>query len=416
MSAWSFVFLLAVFPILYIFLLATGTLAYLYNPFLRIGAIVLMCSVYFWYGTHKKYTKRENDFLEDVSLKSGRANGRDYFYTANHSKKITSITTWIEGIYGYDFSLKFEGKFERFFKALGFNAECQTGEKRFDEIVYIVSDDEWLCQELKYNEAFRQSLYDIFWCYDEHNFDITTIACFDGRLGVTAVLKYEEEVESLDEPLADSFTKALVPLMQTTISHLPSKQTIDEKLYREKTNSIAFGFYVLIVALLINGLSVLVLDMQGILLFPQLVDSFSIIPLSIEVTVIILIILCILAFVLLRKSSRFAPFMFVLLTSGLLGAFTTALVEVREVNYLMDENPEKAVVTQILKKEKKGSRHTKYYLDVQDWTHSNEIYSIRVDVSLYNQFAVGNKIKIIQKKGFLDFSWIKHIEISQESE
>lgn len=414
MSAWSFFFLFAGFPILYIFLLATGTLDYLYNPFFRIGAIVLMCSVYFWYGTHKKYTKRENDFLEDVTLKSGHVNGKEYFYTANHAKKTTSITTWIEGIYGYDFSLKFEGKFERFFKALGFNAECQTGEKRFDEMVYIVSDDECLCQELKHNEAFRKSLYDIFWCYDEHNFDITKIACFDGRLLVTAVLKYEEEVESLDEPLADSFTKALVPLMRTTIAHLPSKQTIDEKLYREKTNSIAFGFYVLIVALLINGLSVLVLDLQGILLFPQLVDSFSIIPLSIEVTVIILIILCILAFILLRKSSRFAPFMFVLLTSGLLGAFITTLVEVREINYMMDVYPDKVIVTQILKKEKKGSRYTKYYLDVQDWTHPNETYSIRVDSMYYNQFATSDNVNIIYKKGFLDFPWIKCIEVNKQ--
>lgn len=415
MSAWSFLFLLAIFPILYIFLLMTGTLAYLYNPFFRISAIILICSTYFWYGTHKRYTKRENDFLEDLSLKSGRTQGIEYFYTANHKEKTTSITTWIEGIYGYDFTLKFEGKFERFFKVLGFTAECQTGEKRFDEMVYIVSDDEWLCQELKHNETLRKSLYDIFWCYDEHNFDIKMITCFDGRLLVTAVLKYEEKVESLDESLANSFTKALVPLMQATISHLPSKQTIDEKLYREKTNSIAFGFYVVIVALLMNGLAILFLDMQGLVLFPQLVDSFSIIPLSIEVTVIILIILLILGFLLLRKSSRFAPFMFVLLTSGLLGAFATTLVEVREVNYMMDTYSEKVVVTQILKKEKKGSRHTKYYLDVQDWTHSNKTYSIRVNLSLYNQFAVGNRINIIYKKGFLGFPCIERIEISSKS-
>ena len=93
MSAWGFFFFLAGFPILYIFLLMTGTLAYFYNPFWRIGAIILMCSIYIWHGTHKKYTKRENDFLEDVSLRSGRVNGIEYFYTANHGKKRTSITT-----------------------------------------------------------------------------------------------------------------------------------------------------------------------------------------------------------------------------------------------------------------------------------------------------------------------------------
>ena len=99
MSAWGFVFLLAIFPILYVFLLVTGTLAYLYNPFWRIGVIILMSSAYFWYGTHKKYTKRENDFLENVSLKSGRTNGREYFYTANHGKKRTSITLIIQPIF-----------------------------------------------------------------------------------------------------------------------------------------------------------------------------------------------------------------------------------------------------------------------------------------------------------------------------
>lgn len=298
---------------------------------------------------------------------------------------------------------------------MGFNAECQTGEKRFDEMVYIVSDDEWLCQELKRNDVFRKSLYDIFWCYDEHNFDITKITCFDGRLVVTAVLKYDEEVESLDEPLAESFTKALVPLMQTTITHLPSKHTINEKLYRERTNYIAFGFYVLIVALVMNGAMILFADFH---FGSMLVSSFDIVPLSIKITTITFISIFCLAWVLLRKSSRFVPFLLVLLTSGLFGIFTTSLAEVKEVNFFFDTTLADAIPTKIYKKEirtgKRGRQY--YYMQLYGWNNSYTPYKMKITHTFYNKIAEGDRVIVFEHKGFLGFHWIEDIKLSQKSQ
>jgi len=413
LSAVGMMGLTFLFPIIYLILLFTDALIYLYNPLLRIGAIILICSLYFWYATHKKYTKRQNDFLEDLSLISGRINGTEYFYTASHNKKITSITTWIEGIYGYDFSLKFEGKFERFFKSFGFNAECQTGEKRFDEMVYIVSDDEWLCKELKSNEAFRKSLYDIFWCYNENNFDITKIVCFDGRLLVTAALKYEEEIESLDESLADSFTKTLVSLMQTTITYLPSKQTINEKLYREKTNYITFSFYVLIVALVVNGTMILFADFQY---SSMLVSSFDILPLSLKITTVVFIIIFSLSWILLRKSSRFVPFLLVLITSGLFGIFTTTLAEVKEINFFFDDTLADAIPTQIYKKEIRSGKHGRqyYYIQLDDWRNTHKPYKMQIVDTFYNKVATGDHVIVFEHKGFLGYPWIEDIKLSQK--
>ena len=413
MSAVGMMGLTFLFPIIYLILSFTDALVYLYNPLLRIGTIIVICGFYFWYATHKKYTKRQNDFLEDLSLISGHVNGIEYFYTANHNQKITSIITWIEGIYGYDFSLKFEGKFERFFKSFGFNAECQTGEKRFDEMVYIVSDDEWLCQELKRNEALRKTIYDIFWCYSAYHFKITKIVCFDGRLMVSATLKYEKEIESLDESLANSFTKTLVPLMQNMIAYLPSKQTIDGKLYREQTNYIAFSFYVLIVALIVNGSMILFADIQY---HSMLVSSFAILPLSFKITAITFTIIFSLAWILLRKSSRFVPFLLVLLTSGVFGIFTTSLAEIKEINFFFDDTLADAIPTQIYKKEIRTGKHGTqyYYILLNAWRNSHKPYKMQIADTFYNKVATGDHVIVFEHKGFLGYPWIEDIKLSQK--
>jgi len=121
MGAKGFVFILLLYPAIYVILLVSDLLAVVYDPFLRIGVIVLISILYLFYSFRKKYTKRQNDYLENLSLQSGKIEGTEYFFTTVHNQKakVTTINTYIEGVYGYDFSLKFEGKIDRFFKAIG---------------------------------------------------------------------------------------------------------------------------------------------------------------------------------------------------------------------------------------------------------------------------------------------------------
>jgi len=117
MSVAQMAFLFILFPFVYMGLIFTNYIYYLYNPIWRIGGITIISLIYFFYGINKRYTKRKNDYMENLSLISGHIQGIDYFFTTQYNQKQETVfvNTWIEGIYGYDFSLKFSGRFERFF-------------------------------------------------------------------------------------------------------------------------------------------------------------------------------------------------------------------------------------------------------------------------------------------------------------
>lgn len=412
MGAWVIVFFLLLFPAIYVLLLVTDLLAFVYSPILRISIITLISAMYLQYSFRKKYTKRKNDFLENMSLQSGKIDGTDYFYTSSHNDKakLTTISTYIEGIYGFDFTLQFEGRFERFFKSLGLNTECQSGETRFDGTAYIVSDDQWLCTQLQTNHELRTLFYDIFWCYHDQNFKIIKIQCFDGRIVVTA----KHHSETNEEALIHSFASKIASLLKQAIISIPSKESINDRMYREPSGSTAHIFRVVIFALMINGIVVLLTEMTTVKILPHLVKSYSIIPLSIQMTIVMVVAFLVIAFTALRNSSRFVPVALQILTLGSFGIFTSALVEVKEINTHFDTSIPQTYDSKIVSKEAihHRKRGTTYILNLQPWNTLHETFELKVPYSIYSQANEGDDARIIQRDGFLGYPWIDKIKIT----
>lgn len=412
MGAMGFVFLLLLYPVLYFGLLVTGFLTYVYEPLLRIGVITGIALIYLFYSLRKKYTRRQNDYLENLSLQSGKIESTEYFYTTEHNQKakITTINTYIEGVYGYDFSLKFEGKIDRFFKSIGLSTECQSGDSRFDETVYIVSDDEWLCTQLQVNTELRTLFYDIFWHYHEQKIQLTAIRCFDGRIMISAQRRSEEQ----DEALIREYARSVAAYLQKIVLHLPSKGSIDERMYREPTGVIAHVFSIIVFVLLANGAIVLFTDMMTtVKIMPHLVHTFSVIPLSIKTTVVVLALLMMATFFFLRQSSRISPVTVQIMTLGTLGILLSSIVEIREIDTALDTSPANVYTSRVTGKEAvhHRKRGTSYHLYFRPWDMQQGSFDLIVPHSLYAKTNEGDFARIYQHHGYLGYPWIENIEI-----
>lgn len=411
MGAKGFFFILLIYPIIYIVLLVSGLLAYVYNPFLRIGVIVSIAMIYLFYTFRKKYTKRQNDYLENLSLQSGMAGNTEYFYTTDHNQKAktTTINTYIEGTFGYDFLLKFEGKIDRFFKSIGLSTECQSGDTRFDETVYIVSDDMWLCSQLQTNDELRNLFYDVFWHYHEQKIQLISLRCFDGRIIITA----SRRSENFDESLIRDYAFSVSEYLQKIRLHLPSNGSISERMYREPTGYVAHVFSVVIFALLANGAISLFADMTTVQILPQLVHSFSVVPLSIKITLVILIFLILAAFLFLRQSSRLSPVVTQIMTLGTLGIFLSSIVEIKEIDTGLDTSPSTVFESRITGKKAvhHRKRGTTYHLYFRSWESGEGTFDLVVPYSLYAKSNEGDFARFYQHKGYLGYPWIENIEI-----
>jgi hypothetical protein len=412
MGARGFVFFLLLFPILYVILLVSDLLVIVYDPLLRISTITFIGTVYTFYSFRKNYTKRQNDYLENLSLLSAKIGETEYFYTTEHNQKanLTTITTYIEGIYGYDFSLKFEGQAERFFKSIGLSTECQSGDTRFDETVYIVSDDEWLCTQLKSTPEFRKLFLDIFWCCHDKDVNVRNIQCFDGRILITSRYSTKQQ----NEEFVREYTRSIASLLQQSLAFLPSKGTIKDKIYRESTGYIAHILHVFILALLANGAIIFFTDMTTVQIMPHLVHSLSIIPLTLKSTFIFIALLMITAFFFLYRSSRLAPVAIQILSLGLLGTFLTSLVEIKEINSRFDISEAQIYKSQITGKEAVHHRKsgTTYHLYFRPWEWQGSSFDLVVPYSLYTRSNEGDIARIYEHRGYLGYAWIENIEIT----
>lgn len=401
MAVIFFTFAIIFAPVL-VFAFAYG-IEYLYMPWFRIGILFVITLFYLWFGLfRKKYTKR-HEWFDALSLQRDRLNGIEYFSQINRDKdeRIRSLELSIEDIYGYDFSFKFEGKFERFFKSLGLSSECQSGDNKFDDSIYVVSDDLKVCKKLKDHEQLRKSLYNLFWLHHAQGLKIRKVECFDGRFVVFA----KNKNNALTEQEANEFFKTSIPLMSAILEEFPSREKADDNLYREESGKIAFVLRIVMVAFLLNGGTVLFLDLSHLKPLPQLFEPFSIIGLSFVITLVGLLFFTFATYLYLRKSSRFVPVLLEVFTLGALSIFLTALVEVKEINMFFDHSQPTNYKVKVITKEKRTGKNTRYYATLTGWKGSSS-KKVLISSSLYCKISPNMIIKVIEHKGVLGYRWI----------
>jgi hypothetical protein len=119
-----------------------------------------------------------------------------YQYKFNYDKnEINEILVGIDAPETLDFRLKKEGAIDRFFKKIGISVEHQVGNTEFDDLVYVVSDNDLLHTQMSANKMLVEPILKLFSDKSKYCYNLKEIRCHSGRiwLSFTCPLNFEEQ-------------------------------------------------------------------------------------------------------------------------------------------------------------------------------------------------------------------------------
>lgn len=360
------------------------------------GFITLISfSIYFAY-------KRINAAWKGVA---GNTNGVSYQYALLKNKStIIGLLLGIEGASGYDFSFKKETWYDRLSKFIGLSAEYQAGNKDFDNLVYVVSDDAELLKQISTNISTVEMMLDIFSSGENFNCKIKEVRCNSGRLWV----KFKT-TGGFEETKVAGLAAFLVPLLQNVSNELAKVPPIASKKWRDPFVVKAAIILAISTGLAINGL-VHLLRLQQIN-EPFTVDTDQLLLGSAYWGAGIIISLLIATIIFLGRSARTHLVLIELLIVGSFGAASTSFTELRDINIELDQTPGTEYQAKTLGKTiSKGRRSTSYYLYMEDWNKEESQKKVKVSSDFYHQTSVGDHLIILQKNGCLKYRWVERID------
>lgn len=329
--------------------------------------------------------------------------GRHHYKVLRNKRGITGLLVGISGGRGYDFALKREAWYDRLGKALGLSEEHQTGNPVFDELVYIVSDDRQLQQQVTGNAELVATVIKLFALADDYHGKMQELRCNSGRLWIKIGAGKGFAEERIDELAAHAGQ-----LLQKCAAQLPPPEPAPGR-WRDPFVLKAALLLALSSGLAFNGIAHLVrLNWSSI---PYTVDEQQLFTHALLCGAVVVAVLIVAAIVLLGRSARTHLVLIELCTIGLFGATTTAGIELRDMNMELDSSRAVEYRVQVSDKHVSRSRRsTRYQLCLQDWNGSGEKQHLRVSHALYDQTAIGATMLVRQKDGYFHYRWVASIE------
>jgi hypothetical protein len=324
------------------------------------------------------------------------------FKILTHKNKTTGLKVGIKGNEGYDYKLKKESTFDAICKSFGLAKEHQTGNKAFDDLVYVVSDNASLHRQISSNQSIIDSTLALFSVGKKFSCDVKEIRNNSDRIWVEFSVPSDIEDDVLKQlsnqaaPLLNKIVKQLTAYPQSAIK------------WQDPYVLKAAILLAISSAFAINGFVHLMrLDWVEV---PFTVDSTALFYDAILWGGVIIIALLALTFTLLGRSSRTHIVMFELIVFGLFGTVSTTFAELRDINIELDESNGFRHEVKLLDKTSSRSRNsTSYYLYVNDWNNEEVRKKIEVDSELYSSVMRGNKLIVEQYDGYLNYRWVKSL-------
>jgi hypothetical protein len=385
-----------------------ASLLFLYEPQTRLLLIFSITLFFLWRYLTRKHKEHTYDYFDDLSLTERRVDGEFYHYSnaIDPKDKGANFTLFIDGKCGYDFMLKYENKFEKLLKSLHLSYECQSGNKKFDDTIYILSDDKILCKDLQEDTELQTLIFKLFWNLKEHDFTLKYLRYYDGRLILHARTKESSE-QTLSE--IERLCDMAAPLMRQIITHLPDKVQQDQRVFREKSSRVISIILIIFTALLANGVLKLILESFSIFYLPRLVERYSFLLPSLEITAIFTIAYIIFILFYFYKSSRLALALFFGITLVASAVFLTSITALKEIDVYLDKSKPTIELHHVTETRAVTGRRNSYYLTF------DKLDEMRVPYGFYKKFHTNDFAYIYVKKGFLDVPWIYSIKRLQHS-
>ncbi len=341
--------------------------------------------------------------------KPGRVGDLPYQYKVLRSKYgITGFLLGAAGAPGYDFTFKRESSVDRFFKSIGVSSEYQVGNREFDQLVYVVSDNAQLHRQISSRPAIVDAVVRIFAAVESHGCRVREIRNSSGRLWV----RMKTARKQFKEAELSGIAEEVVPLLGTIGGELERAPLAPSSRWRDPFVLKAALILALSTGLAINGAVQLVRLIWTTV--PFTLDGRALLVGSLWWGGGIVAALVVVSLLLLGRSARAHLVLIELLVVGSLGAVSSAFMEMRDLNMELDRAPavEYRVMTHYTQASRSG-RSTSYYVYVDDWTRESPVRRVEVSSGFYHRVNKGDELVVRQRPGYLGYRWVESVEKSE---
>jgi len=317
---------------------------------------------------------------------------------------IVSVLLGVEGMHGYRFSLKRESPLHGFGKWCGLAREFQTGDEKFDHLVYILSDNHLLHRRLAASHEIRSAISTIFNYGVGHLAEVKELICAEGKLWI--VLKVGT---SYGPGTINTIAEALVPKLNIIKQEVNSISPRNIAFWRDPVFLKAIVMFSISFGLATNGF--IHLFRIYYISIPFLVTTDQIIKMAVILGIGICALLIILSLFFIGRTARTHLVVFELATFGLFGAIATCYVELYDFNIETDLSRPVMVITDVQQKyTQKGRKSgTKYYVVLRDWRCGCGSLTKKVPYDIYQQLHVNGKADVLLHQGALGYEWVSGI-------
>lgn len=297
-----------------------------------------------------------------------------------------------------EFQMRPEHEFDHASQRFGLVDEVQTGDSRFDELIYVISDHLQLRAALQAQPALREAVLNLHAAVAAAGWSLKELRVVELRLYLRAT---HEDTEAASPDTA-AWARQLESLRQL----LPTASG-DARFDRKSTR--AHVLLTLCSALLVTG----IVSMFGLYLskFPRLVDSVGLRNTSIVCALIAALLLAALSWAWLKRSSRTHYVLAELLSIGLIVVWMWSFIGLRELNIRGPQANaivvERAVADRFVKQ---GRRSLKYFLRfAAEPRHGLPELDMAVSEKAWEQASNGDCHGFRLYPGALGWPWLDRI-------
>lgn len=308
----------------------------------------------------------------------------------------------------FDFAFKREQPIDRFCKFVGLSVEHQVGFDKFDKLVYVVSNDNHFLRNVVGGPRLIESAVKLFGSL-RHECKVSAVRCANGRLWarveVDQACSDDANLYKLQEVMPH-VARLLVKISEQLGQNLPeeSGSIRDRFIYR------AAILLAISTALFVNGVAhslrvywdtdQFTVDSDQLWLWSACGGGF-IVALLVASTLL-----------LLGRSARTHLVLIEILMVGSIGSTLTTFTALRDMNMEWDKSSAEVKGTRIVDKNTSTSRRggRRHFVVLQAWSGQNSEVEVRVDGDFYSNARVGDDVRIRQRRGYLDVSWVQSYE------
>lgn len=341
---------------------------------------------------------------------AGRLGDLGYEEVLQPPAKKRSGTAWKVGISALDraeFRLKVQSRWDSLYSRLGVSNEVQTGDREFDQRIYVVADHAAVRQALSADAQLRRLLLVLFEMFRGHGLQHVSLS--GGRLWL--------QLHSASELHVDQRHRA-IQLLGEIRGRLPQVSKgagIDPFFWRAAlvlsvSTALAVGGFLLLLG-------------AGTGRYPKLLETGGLWGASLILAPLLLAAFLLLSLIWLKRSARSHLILFELLTVGAFGIWAWTFCGLRELNFRLDDRPAQVRELALLERthttstsrSKRGRRRTShhYHLYFEPLQNHQDRLRFKVSSDEYSRAKVGERWAFTLREGRLGWAWLERGELSK---